>query len=285
MRRLYLCSSLVATLALMWALAFSQGAPVGEEKKTDKANVTTAEQLRKELNKPITFDIDEQPINLAINQLKEQTKINFVLDRFTLTALGMDLDQMAVKVKLKDVKLRTALRTLLSPYNLSYAVVDDTIFISTEDVAISRQMRQRVSIELDKVEFRQALKKLARETATNLVIDSRVSKEAAATVTLELDDVPLDTAVRLMAESVGLKPVRVGNVLYVCSKATATELRADPDLNPPAPNPDGPMPGVPGGPVPLPLPGPGPRPGPAVPAAPAGPAPKAVDELVPAKPK
>jgi hypothetical protein len=30
----------------------------------------------------------------------------------------------------------------------------------------------------------------------------------------------------------GLKPVRVGNVLFVTTKARATEMRADPDLNP-----------------------------------------------------
>jgi hypothetical protein len=274
MRRLYLCSSLVAALAVVWTLAPSRGAPVGEEKKSDKGTATTAEKLRKELSKPVSLEIDEQPLNLAINQLKEQTKINFILDRVTLAALGMDVEQIAVKMKLKDVKLRSALRTLLSPYNLSYAIIDDTIFISTEDVAIQRQMRQRVSIDLQEVEFAKALKQLARETGTNLVIDGRVKKEAAAAVTLELDDVPLETAVRLMAESVNLKPVRVGNVLYVCSKTIAAELRADPDLNPPAMPMPGEGPAVPG----LPGPPPGTKVVPTLPAGPVTtPAPKPAD--------
>jgi hypothetical protein len=48
-------------------------------------------------------------------------------------------------------------------------------------------------------------------------------------------------AVRLMAEMAGLRPVRVGNTLFVCSKASAKELREDPDLYPPQPKvtPDG----------------------------------------------
>ncbi len=84
-------------------------------------------------------------------------------------------------------------------------------------------------------------------------------------ITLQLEDVPLETAVRIMAESVNLRPVRVGNVLFVCSKTIATELKGDPDINPqpvgPRMTPDGLMmgPGAavggfigggPGGPVP-----------------------------------
>jgi hypothetical protein len=40
-----------------------------------------------------------------------------------------------------------------------------------------------------------------------------------------------------MAEMVNLKPVRVGNTLFVTSKTNAAELRNDPDLQP------APMPG------------------------------------------
>src|SRR5262249_13800110 len=78
----------------------------------------------------------------------------------------------------------------------------------------------------------QAIKKLAAETGTNLLIDTRVMKEAQTAVTLQLEDVPLETAVRLMAEMVGLKPVRVGNVLFVTSKATAQEMRQDNEADP-----------------------------------------------------
>ena len=54
-------------------------------------------------------------------------------------------------------------------------------------------------------------------------------------MTLQIEDVPLETAVRLLAEMAGLKPVRMGNVLFVTAKATATELRADPEMTQPTP--------------------------------------------------
>ena len=49
---------------------------------------------------------------------------------------------------------------------------------------------------------------------------------------------PLETAVRLLAKMANLKPVRVGNVLFITGKETATEMRNDPDLaQPPQPLP------------------------------------------------
>jgi type II secretory pathway component HofQ len=150
--------------------------------------------------------------------------------------MGLDPEQTPVSVKLKDVKVRSALRTILTPYNLSYAILGDTVLITSDELAMFRQMRQRVNIDFDKMEFTAALKQLARDTATNLIVDKRVDKEAKETVTLQMEDVPLETAVRLMAEMVGLKPVRVGNTLFVTNKVTANEMRSDPDLAP-APSP------------------------------------------------
>jgi type II secretory pathway component HofQ len=99
-----------------------------------------------------------------------------------------------------------------------------------------KQMKQRVSVDLDHEQMGKALARLAKETATNLVVDPRVLKDAQTPVTLPLDDVPLETAVRLIAEMAGLKPVRVGNVLFVTTKANANEMKADADLvTPPAP--------------------------------------------------
>ena len=216
-------------------LAAALGAAPAAPTKGDAAT-TAAEKIRKELDQVLSVDIDGQSLHLAINQLREQTKINFVLDRMLIAQMGIDPDQTEVKLKLKDVKLKSVLRSLLTQYNLSYGIVDDTVVISSEEGVASRQMRDGVSIDLEKAEFAKALRQLAKETSTNLVIDSRVAKDATGPITLQLDDVPLENAVRLMAESVNLRPVRVGNVLFVCSKTIATELKADPDINPQPPN-------------------------------------------------
>ena len=54
------------------------------------------------------------------------------------------------------------------------------------------------------------------------------------TVTLKLDDVPLETAVRLAAEVGGLRVVRMNNVLFITSDARADKLRTDAEMLVPA---------------------------------------------------
>jgi type II secretory pathway component GspD/PulD (secretin) len=219
----------VAALALALA-APALTAPNPADTKEKEAS--QAEKIKKQLDQPVTLDITDQSINAALNQIREQTKINFVVDRFTIQQMGMDPEQMPVSVKLKDVKARSCLRSVLSPYNLGYAIIGDTVLVSTDEMAMHRQMKQRVSIDLEKTDLAAALKKLSKETAANVMLDSRVgNKEAKTEVSLQVEDVPLETAVRLMAEMAGLKPVRVGNVLFVTSKQNANEIRAEVDPN------------------------------------------------------
>jgi len=226
------CRALAVVFAAVLP-AFASAAPIPTD--SAKPDVSPAEKIKKLLDQPITLEISDQSLNAALNQIREQTKINFVVDRFTIQQMGFDPEQLLVSAHLKDAKARSCLRAVLSPYNLGFAIIGDTVLVSTDDMAMHRQMKQRVSIDLEKTDLATALKKLSKETATNLMLDSRVSaKEAKTEVSLEMDDVPLETAVRLLAETAGLKPVKVGNVFLVTTKAIANELRNDPDLNPPA---------------------------------------------------
>jgi hypothetical protein len=221
----------LAGLILVLAPVLAFAAPVPSTAQNQEA--PAAEKVKKQLDQQVTLEATDQSLNAALNRLREQTKINFVVDRLTLQQQGLDPEQLRVSVKLNDVKARSCLRSLLAPYNLGYAIVGDTVLVTSDDMAMHRQLQQRVTLDLDKVELAVALKKLAKETASNVVLDSKVSaKEAKTPLSLEMDDVPLETAVKLLAESAGLKPVKVGNVLLVTTKARAAELRSDPDLNP-----------------------------------------------------
>jgi hypothetical protein len=122
---------------------------------------------------------------------------------------------------------RTILHRVLDQYGLTYAIVGDSVVVSTEEGAAVRQVRQHVGVDFEQVEMAAALKKLSADTGVNLALDPRATKEADMKVSLWVEDVPLETAVRLLAEMAGLKPVRFGNVLFVTSKATAAELRQE----------------------------------------------------------
>jgi hypothetical protein len=230
---------LAAALALTVSLTSAPAAPVGEKEEKPKAG-TPAEKVRQALDATLAnLEIENQPLNLAIDQLHEETKINFVLDANTIAQMGIDINTNPVKCKVQNVKVKSALRNILNQYSLAYAIVGDSVVITTEEMAVYRQLKQRVSLDLDKVPMATALKNLAKETATNLLIDGRATKDAQNAVSLQVEDVPLDTAVRLVTESAGLKAVRLGNVVLVTTKAHATELRAEPELAPNPRNPGG----------------------------------------------
>jgi hypothetical protein len=223
---------LLAALALALAPALLPAAPAPTGK--DKAASSPAEKVRQALDAPITLKVEQQSLKAVVDKLKEQGKISIVLEEAAIR-FGLGGGGPVVDADWKDVKLKSALQTILDPFGLTYVVVGDTVVVTIEDVAVARQMKQRVNVECDKVEFGQALRQLSRETGANLVLDSRIEKEAKAPVSLELEDVPLETAVRLLSEMAGLKPVRIGNVLFITDKKNAAELRADPDLAPPGP--------------------------------------------------
>jgi hypothetical protein len=265
----------LAALALGLALAAAPAAPVPTAKDDNKAAETPAEKVKKALDRNIAnLEIENQQFALAFDQLHEETKINFVLDRAGLAQMGIDVDNgMPVKAKLQNVKVKTVLRNILNQYGLSYAIIGDSVLVSTDEMAIYRQLKQRVSLDLDRVPMDKALKGLARETATNLLVDNRAQKEAQTPVTLQVDEVPLETAVRLIGEAAGLKAVRLGNVVLMTTRVHATELRSEPEL---APVPR--VPGMPDG------PGTGPGIGPIAPPGVPAPGPLPPPPGVPAKP-
>lgn len=223
-----LAGSLALALALgtFMPLAVAAPAPAAGEK------LSGPERIRKALDQTITLEWADMPLPQAVSQLRDQTKVNFILDRAAIQQMGIVEEELLVSVTVQNTKVRTALRTFLNQYNLGYAILGDAVIISTAEMATYRQLRQPVSLDLDSVPFGTAVKQLARQTTTNVVIDSRVAKEAQAPVTLQLDDIPLDTAVRIMAEMSGLKVARLGNVLYVTTEAQALKLRTEGDLTP-----------------------------------------------------
>jgi hypothetical protein len=225
--------ALVLSVVLVPAfLAATFAAPADPKAEPPKSS----DKLRKDLDKPITVKIEKQPLNLAIDVLRDKSKINLVLDSITIQQqLGFtpDMAPFPVELDLKDVPLRSVLRDVLDPYGLTYVVIGDTVVLTTDEMAMMRQLRQRVNVDMDKVELAGALRQVAHDAGVNVILDTRVDKDLTAKVTLQLEDVPLETAVRLLAEMANLKPVRVGNVLFVTSKENANELRQDPDLSQP----------------------------------------------------
>lgn len=256
---------LFALLALIGLAGPAHAAPVPDGGKGGDALAAA----RKALDE--TGDMNYQGRTLAdvMADIKTKTQVDVILDP-SLVNFGIDTTQPMVTVTVKQVKLRDALKTLLAPYNLRFGLVREGIFISTEEGLTLRQLRQRVNVDCDAIPFATTMKQLGADTGANLVLDPRLGEKATRAVTLKLDDVPLETAVRLLAEVADLRAVRMNNVLFITTPERADKLRPDADAptQPTPPNPFfpiNPAPGIGIGPVPFALPAPVPQ---AIPAPP-----------------
>lgn len=234
------CGLLALVLAVVWAWSLPAGRTdsptpdkpakpatpleAADAKKTD----SPAEKTRRALDKTIDLDLGDTPLAEVVKFLQDKTQINFVLDQVALNEMAGGGPEN-VTIKLQKVKLRLGLHQMLRPYNLDFAILGDTVLITPANKVMDRRMRQPIDVNLDRVPLADALRQLGRETSTNLLVDGRVPRENQGVVTLDLEDVALETAVRLMAEMNSLNTVRVGNVLLVTDEDKANELKAETD--------------------------------------------------------
>ena len=221
---------------LLWKAALAVAvaiAPVGETPAAptpaDRKGDGAVPKARKALEQKVTAKADGKTLNEAIDLLKEVAKVEITLDTGALQMLGMDPNQPTVKFDFKDVKLKDGLRMAFASMNLRCGVTSTGILVSTDEGLTVRQLRQRIDLDSEGKSLAEALKELAEETGANLVVDPRAKKLADEKVPLKIEDVPLESAVRLLADMAGLAVVRMSNVLFVTTEARADKLRPDAD--------------------------------------------------------
>lgn len=191
---------------------------------------------------------DKSLVDLA-EYFKGKLKADVRFDAQALMASGFDPNSPTITVKLRGGKVRDGLKAALAPANLHYGIVGGALVIGHEADVIGRQMRQRVSVDGEATTLSAVLKSLADESGANVTVDPRIAEKSAnAPVKLKLDDVPLETAVRLTAEVADFAVVRMNNVLFVTSEERAAKLAAVSDL--PTPAAVAPAPAFPFGPPP-----------------------------------
>lgn len=85
-----------------------------------------------------------------------------------------------------------------------------------------------VYTEVRKQSLEKVLEELSDRTGYSIVVDARVPEKVTETkVTARLVNVPVDTAVRIVADMGGLSVVHKGNVLYVTTAENAAKLQKE----------------------------------------------------------
>jgi hypothetical protein len=210
------------SVLLGWAL--SHATVFGQESGAASAT----HKLRQGLDKLITVDYTGQSLRDVMTHFRDKTGVPVNFDPTALTQLGLDLNLNGSRpftTKATKEKSSQVLRRMLSDFGLTYVVFEDSLLITTEEMAFYRQMCQRVSVDLKDVPFKKAVRDLAKGHGINLVIDPTVIGRIETPVSLQVEKTGLETTLRLLAELANVKAVRMGNVVFVTHDEKAKKIR------------------------------------------------------------
>ncbi len=145
-----------------------------------------------------------------------------------------------VNVSISHV-LREALRQVRGEkFHGTYVVRNDRVVVTTTwhtrpgAWAGAREFAPVVDLEFDNEPLSAALRQLADAGGINIVLDPRVAEKVGKLVTVTLNEVPVDTAARLLADMADLKAVALDNVLYVTSPANGQKIEAEQEKQKPS---------------------------------------------------
>lgn len=77
------------------------------------------------------------PLEEVVDYLRTEYEIEILLDNLALDELGLGPDE-PIEVNLRNVSLRSALRRMLEPLELTYVIDDEVLLITTEDEALTK---------------------------------------------------------------------------------------------------------------------------------------------------
>jgi hypothetical protein len=222
-------------LFLYVALVLAGGTPALRAEESARGR-----ELRHLLDQPVRFAGFEDPkttLSEALESLAARFNLSFDINEHAFKKADIkEVHKIEIAspntIPAMNTRLGTALKKVLSHVSpsVTYIIRDDKIEITTMEAIRKEFFADRpdgplpplVAGTFEKVPLQAALRELAH--AGNIVLDIRAAKEGETAVTADLVNVPLDTAVRMLADMAGLKVVPLDNVLYVTSKDNARLL-------------------------------------------------------------
>jgi hypothetical protein len=207
--------------------------------------VTRAERLRQRLNIQVNLDkgIDPNtPLKDAIEFLADRYDLPMLIDSKAFETIGVQkVEEQPVQLpKMVGVSMRTVLRLLMAQikgdvYHGTYIVQGDCVILTTtahvyqgEQWSLELSLPPpTVDVDANQKPFSTVVQDIVDASGVNVLIDPKVGDKARRQISVTLGHVPVDTAVRLVSDMVGLRLVIIDNVLYVTTPENAKDLQAE----------------------------------------------------------
>jgi hypothetical protein len=208
----------------------------------DKRAVKLSERLRQTVDFD-GFDDPKLTLQEALDSLAKVYALKFLVNEqaFKLDQIN-DVPSLPVAEKplpkARNIKLETVLRRLLaripSVSGAMWRLQGDTVEI-TNGIALCKELGlpeespipALVHLDLDRVPLETAVRMIADSVGINIVLDVGVGDKTKFPISATITNVPADTAVRLFANMANLRVVVVENVLYVTTSKKGRMLEKE----------------------------------------------------------
>jgi len=140
-----------------------------------------------------------------------------------------DIENKPVKLpRLVQVRLVTALRALFQQIGGDFYTKDDVLTVVPRSyIQTGRVLKHPVDVTFTKRPFAEALSELSSLSGLSVVLDPRAQTDNSFAVTADFRNVPVQDAVRVLANMAGMKSVVMDNLLYVTSTNNAEHLQKE----------------------------------------------------------
>jgi type II secretory pathway component GspD/PulD (secretin) len=194
------------------------------------------------LQQPASLErpIQQSALRDVLDFLSDKFGTTFIVDTQAFEAAGVgggrNVEDTQVNLpKMPGVTLATVLRFLVGQIDGAYLIRRDYIEITTRNRQVVEafgpsegaspdNLTPAVNVVFSNRPLENALADLAAQTGKNVVLDPRVQDKEKLVVSARLLNTPIDSAVLVVADMVGLQPVTIGNVFYITTKPNADRL-------------------------------------------------------------
>ncbi len=218
----------------------------GDNKKAAAPKLPADEQARAwraQLDKPLGHDAPATNLGDALDLIEDRFGLPFEVNEKAFLQEGInniretDLSQRSLP-RMTNLSVATSLRLLLDriPVPAVALIRKETVEITTVNfvraelgIPEGRPLLPLVWEEMDGVPLGRALLQLGKASGLNVVLDPRALGEDLANlkITAHFANVPVDSAVRILANMADLQAVQLDNVFYVTTPKRAAQLLAE----------------------------------------------------------
>jgi RNA polymerase sigma factor (sigma-70 family) len=220
------------------------------EAKSEKAVVaplkTPFDEIRGTLRRTIDFQgFDDPKLSLleALDNLSKRYQVQFSINEKAFRSEAVDLDAAATRIAEQQpiAPFKTSLHNVLNkvlarvpvPSGVVYLVRKDHVEITTGQAACAElkvaadQLPTLVHHDFRQADLAEALMKVMEDSDANIVFDPRINLKPGGKlqITSRLMNVPVETALKLLANMADLAVAKLDNVYYVTTPENAAKLQ------------------------------------------------------------